>query len=173
MDATPLFDARFGLAPKHAAGPVDDRLAALLSRRVCRRYKPDPVPEATLELLLAAAQSAPAKSDLQQYAIVVVEDPGSRAKIAGWIRSMPDTVSREVNAPVTEKPASAAISGSMSAIAAANAGSFASTMSCRAASTFSSRAAGSAGALPANSVAALGVTTSSEASASKASVLGK
>jgi FMN reductase [NAD(P)H] len=85
VDAIPLFNARFGLAPKHAAGPLDDRVAALLSRRVCRRYRTDPVPEATLELLLAAAQSAPAKSDLQQYAIIVVEDPVSRAKIAGWI----------------------------------------------------------------------------------------
>jgi FMN reductase [NAD(P)H] len=85
VDARELFQTRFGLPPKHASGPVDDRLAALLSRRVCRRYKPDPVPEATLELLLAAAQSAPAKSDLQQYSIIVVEDAQKRAKIAGWI----------------------------------------------------------------------------------------
>jgi FMN reductase [NAD(P)H] len=85
MDAEQLFDARFGLPPKHAAGAVEPRLAALLSRRICRRYKPDPVPEATLELLLAAAQSAPAKSDLQQYSIIVVEDAAKRAKIAGWI----------------------------------------------------------------------------------------
>jgi len=85
VDAETLFDVRFGLPPRHASGPVEERLAALLSRRVCRRYKPDPVPEATLELLLGAAQSAPAKSDLQQYSIIVVADAAKRARIAGWI----------------------------------------------------------------------------------------
>jgi nitroreductase/FMN reductase [NAD(P)H] len=85
VGARALFEARFGVAPRTASGEVEPRLAALLGRRVCRRYKPDPVPEATLELVLAAAQSAPAKSDLQQYSILVVEDPAKRASIAGWI----------------------------------------------------------------------------------------
>jgi nitroreductase/FMN reductase [NAD(P)H] len=85
MDAAALFEARFGIPPRHASGPVDDRVASLLSRRVCRRYKQDKVPEPMLELLLAAAQSAPAKSDLQQYSMIVVEDAEKRAKIAGWI----------------------------------------------------------------------------------------
>lgn len=85
MDARELFAARFGTDARAASGEVEPRLAALLSRRVCRRYKPEPVPEPTLELLLAAAQSAPAKSDLQQYSIVVVENAGKRARIAGWI----------------------------------------------------------------------------------------
>jgi nitroreductase/FMN reductase [NAD(P)H] len=56
-----------------------------LSRRVCRRFSGEPIPEALLETLLACAQSAPSKSDLQQYSIIVVEDPEKRAKIAGWI----------------------------------------------------------------------------------------
>ena len=48
------------------------------------------------------------------------------AKMAGWMRSMPVTVSGASSASVTEKSDSAAISGSISAIFAANAGSAAS-----------------------------------------------
>jgi FMN reductase [NAD(P)H] len=86
MTRAELFAARFGLPPRHEdGGAVEARIAALLARRVCRKYRAEPVPEAMLELILAAAQSAPAKSDLQQYSIIVVEDPAKRASIAGWI----------------------------------------------------------------------------------------
>ena len=54
-----------------------------------RRYRPDPVPEPLLRTLLAAAQSAPSKSDLQQYSIVVVQDPAKIAAVADWIGTMP------------------------------------------------------------------------------------
>ncbi len=65
------------------------RLAPLLGRSVCRRYRSEPVPGELLSSLLACAQSAPSKSDLQQYAIIVVEDAAARASIAGWLPSMP------------------------------------------------------------------------------------
>src|SRR5690242_21317252 len=45
------------------------------------------------------------------------------AKIAGWIRSIPVTVSGAEIASVTENPDSSAISGSISAMVAANTGS--------------------------------------------------
>lgn len=64
-------------------------LRALLDRRVTRRYRPDPVPEALLGALLAAAQSAPSKSDLQQYSILVLRERARIAAIADWIGSMP------------------------------------------------------------------------------------
>jgi len=64
-------------------------VAQILSHRIHRRYKPDPVSDETLEIALAAALSAPAKSDLQQVAVVVVRDKTSQATIAGWIPDMP------------------------------------------------------------------------------------
>jgi hypothetical protein len=50
---------RFGAALEPSGLPHLDALAALNERSVCRRYRPDPVPEAVLALLCATALSAP------------------------------------------------------------------------------------------------------------------
>jgi nitroreductase/FMN reductase [NAD(P)H] len=85
-----LIERRYGLETRlDLASPVPPALATMLGRRSCRRYLAQPVPEALLEVLLACAQSAPSKSDLQQYAIIVVKDPDIRAAIAGLTASMP------------------------------------------------------------------------------------
>jgi nitroreductase/FMN reductase [NAD(P)H] len=88
-DAAALWRARYGTEPDFAppAGIVPG-LAAILDRRVTRRYRPELVPEPLLRTLLAAAQSAPSKSDLQQYSIVVVQDPAKIALVADWIDTM-------------------------------------------------------------------------------------
>ena len=61
---------------------VPETVAQLLSRRCIRRYTDDAVPEALLDTLLACAQSAPTKSNLQQYAIIVTTDHDQRMKLA-------------------------------------------------------------------------------------------
>lgn len=66
-----------------------DALAALNERSVCRRYRPDPVPEALLRLLWATALAAPTKSDLQQATIVRVADPAKRAAICALLPGSP------------------------------------------------------------------------------------
>ena len=85
-----LIQERFGL-PTRAGGerPADGALALLLSHRTQRRYKPDPIPDDVLEMALAAALSAPSKSDLQQVGIVLVKDRAKQATIGGWIPDMP------------------------------------------------------------------------------------
>lgn len=88
-DPRPLIEARFGHLPFEPPGNVPDALAALLDRRVTRRYKPDAIPEALLSTVLAAAQSAPSKSDMQQFSIIVLEDTKRIAAIADWIGTMP------------------------------------------------------------------------------------
>ena len=85
-----LYEARFGL--KKDIGKdmkAEGTVAQILNRRSLRRYKDEPVPDDLLEVLLACAQSAPAKSDLQQYSIVVVKDPRARAVIGGWEGAAP------------------------------------------------------------------------------------
>lgn len=47
----------------------------------CRAFDPAPVPEATIRVVLAAALSAPSKSDLQQTTILRLGDPGRRARV--------------------------------------------------------------------------------------------
>lgn len=92
-DPERLIRGRYGLEPE-APLPfpplpeVPPGLAAILDRRVTRRYAPDPVPEPLLRTVLAAAQSAPSKSDLQQYSFIVLQDPERIARIADWIGGM-------------------------------------------------------------------------------------
>ena len=80
------YGAAFELPP---ALPHLDALAALNERSVCRRYRPDPVPEALVRLLCASALAAPTKSDLQQATIVRVADPGKRAAICALLPGSP------------------------------------------------------------------------------------
>jgi FMN reductase [NAD(P)H] len=57
-------------------------IQGLLNRRSLRAYRDEPVPDELLNTLLACAQCAPTKSNLQQYSIVVVKDQAQRAKLA-------------------------------------------------------------------------------------------
>ncbi|MGG5820168.1 nitroreductase family protein [Falsiroseomonas sp. HW251] len=88
MDAEALIRARYGTLP-FAPAEITDGLAMLLDRRVTRRYRADPVSDALLDTVLAGAQSAPAKSDLQQYSVMVTRNSGKIAAIADAIGSMP------------------------------------------------------------------------------------
>jgi len=85
-----LIEQRFGLPS--AAGqdtPAEGELASILSHRTHRRYTETPVSEDLMQQVLAAGLSAPAKSDLQQVAIVRVENAGLRQAIAELLPSMP------------------------------------------------------------------------------------
>lgn len=81
-----LLNARFGIDVPGAEVP--DAIARLLDRRVTRRYTDQDVPDSLLDALLAAAQSAPAKSDLQQFSVVVMRDVARIEQIAKWIGTM-------------------------------------------------------------------------------------
>ena len=81
-----LLKARFGMELPDVEVP--DAIAPLLDRRVVRRYTDQPVPDSLLDALLAAAQSAPAKSDLQQYSVVVMRNAAHIKQIADWIGTM-------------------------------------------------------------------------------------
>ncbi|MEJ2173432.1 MAG: nitroreductase family protein [bacterium] len=90
MGVTERIEARFGLAVEVGRDmPAEGTLAAMLSRRVCRNYADRPVSEDLMQVLFAAALSAPSKSDLQQATIVRVVDPAKRATLQGWLSSMP------------------------------------------------------------------------------------
>src|SRR5271168_4597446 len=66
-DSQALLRARFGI--DLPGTEVPDEIASLIDRRVTRRYTEQDVPDSLLDALLAAAQSAPAKSDLQQFSV--------------------------------------------------------------------------------------------------------
>ncbi|MGK3982305.1 NADPH-dependent oxidoreductase [Sorangium sp. So ce136] len=57
-------------------------IEALLGHRSVRRYTQKPLPEGTLEVLVAAAQSAPSSSNLQLWSVLSVQDPERRRRLA-------------------------------------------------------------------------------------------
>ena len=69
---------RYGTEPP--AGLPD--LGAFLDHRSVRSYTDQPISEATMEGLMAAAQSASTSSNLQLWTVVSVQEPGRRERIA-------------------------------------------------------------------------------------------
>jgi FMN reductase [NAD(P)H] len=82
--------ARFGFAVE-LGGEVPDEpwLRRLLLRRTHRRYAEQPVPDALVRLLLAAAFSASSKSDFQQASVIWLQDRQRRDALAALFPDMP------------------------------------------------------------------------------------
>lgn len=70
-----------GLSALELGSPVLD---SVFAHRSVRAFRPDPLPSQTLELLVAAAQSAPSSSNLQVWSVVAVEDPARKERIAHY-----------------------------------------------------------------------------------------
>jgi nitroreductase len=56
----------------------------MLQHRSIRAYTPAPLPDGTLEALIAAAQSAATSSNLQTWSVVAVQDPARRARLSAF-----------------------------------------------------------------------------------------
>ena len=91
-----LIGARFAIETDRGGGiAATETIEGVLSRRSLRRYDDRAVPDALLDVLLACAQSAPTKSNLQQYSIVVVSDAAVRASLqplcpaTDWLETCP------------------------------------------------------------------------------------
>nr|WP_315381236.1 nitroreductase family protein [uncultured Sphingomonas sp.] len=68
--------------PREAPVFWNETIDGLLSHRSVRAYLPDPVPAGTVELLVAAAQSAASSSNLQPWSVIAVENPARKARLA-------------------------------------------------------------------------------------------
>jgi nitroreductase len=60
----------------------NDVLDTIISHRSVRGFLPDALPSGTLELLVAAAQSASTSSNLQFWSVVAIEEPGHKSHLA-------------------------------------------------------------------------------------------
>lgn len=74
---------RYGPDAVPSAGPWNAHIDLLLSHRSIRGYRPDPLPDGTLETMIAAAQSAATSSNLQTWSVVAVTDPAAKTALAG------------------------------------------------------------------------------------------
>jgi len=76
-----LLAARYGIRLPEP-GTWNDTLSVILSHRSVRAYLPDALPDGTLEILIAAAQSAASSSNLQAWSVIAVEDKARKARLA-------------------------------------------------------------------------------------------
>ena len=67
----------------------NDTLETILNHRSVRGFLSDSLPEGTLALLVAAAQSASTSSNLQVWSVVAVRDPDRKARIATLAGNQP------------------------------------------------------------------------------------
>jgi nitroreductase len=85
-----LISRRFGIPTDTGRSwPATGTLAQQLSHRVQRTFLDKPIEAETLQILLAAALSAPSKSDLQQATIILLRDRDIRRKVEALVPSMP------------------------------------------------------------------------------------
>ncbi len=98
MEVTPhatLLQARYGGQTSWPEVPGNAVIEAMLQHRSVRAFSPEPIAPGTLELLVAAAQSAPTSSNLQTWSVVAAEDPARRERLSqlasnqGFIRQAP------------------------------------------------------------------------------------
>ncbi|HYF08159.1 MAG TPA: nitroreductase family protein [Acetobacteraceae bacterium] len=90
MDAAPaettstaaLTRARYASAPALPPGPENETIRTMLEHRSIRGFRPDPLPPGTLEMLVAAAQSAATSSNLQSWSVIAVEEPERKARLS-------------------------------------------------------------------------------------------
>ena len=78
-----LLHERYGAEFEFELGvPWNNSLITLLRHRSVRAYLNKPLPQGTLETLVAAAQSASTSSNLQTWSVIAVEDPERKARLA-------------------------------------------------------------------------------------------
>lgn len=82
LSAADALALRYGTEAAPAAGPWNEHLGLLLSHRSIRGYRSDALPDGTLEMLVAAAQSAASSSNLQTWSVIAVTDPDKKAALA-------------------------------------------------------------------------------------------
>ncbi|TWH75920.1 nitroreductase [Azomonas agilis] len=78
-----LLQQRYALPAEEQPAFIDNAITRfLLEHRSVRAYQDKPLPEGTLETLLAAAQSAATSSNLQAWSLLAVENPERKARLA-------------------------------------------------------------------------------------------
>ncbi len=82
-DEAAAIAARYGAA-EGEFGHWNAILATMLAHRSVRAFTNQPLPQGTVETLVAAAQSAATSSNMQTWSVVAVTDAATRAKFAEW-----------------------------------------------------------------------------------------
>lgn len=77
-----LLAARYRKGQLPPPAQWNDVIARILAHRSVRAYRPEALPDGTIETLVAAAQSAASSSNLQTWSVVEVTDPTRKTRLA-------------------------------------------------------------------------------------------
>jgi nitroreductase len=77
-----------------------DLMDAIRGRRSIRRYRPDPIPEETLQTVLEAARWAPSWANSQCWEVIVVKDPELKSEISKTVPNVNPALSSLTQAPL-------------------------------------------------------------------------
>jgi nitroreductase len=77
-----------------------DLVEAIKGRRSIRKYKPDPVPEETVCVLIEAVRWSPSWANTQCWEMVVVKDPEVKAELATALSQTNPALSSMTEAPL-------------------------------------------------------------------------
>jgi len=78
-----LLDARYGKGPQ-TLDAINETIDTLMQHRSVRAFTDQPLAPNTLELLIAAAQSASTSSNLQTWSVVAVQDSARKKDCQSW-----------------------------------------------------------------------------------------
>jgi len=79
--------SRYGDQPRPPHIAWNPTIAGQLAHRSVRAYLPDPLADATIETLVAAAQSAPSSSNTHLWSVIAVTDQDLRSRLAVLARN--------------------------------------------------------------------------------------
>ena len=87
VDASKLYEDRYGKSSILDLSNINipELLKTIISRSSVRKFSDKLIPKELLTILLTAAQSAPSKSNLQQYSILIMQDETIKMKVADLI----------------------------------------------------------------------------------------
>ena len=81
--------ARYGAPDVSPLKPWNDTIDQLLDHRSVRAFTGQPLPEGTIETLIAAAQSASTSSNLQVWSVVAVQDADRKSRLSALAGNQP------------------------------------------------------------------------------------
>lgn len=78
----PYLEQRYGTDAPTVPGEANPVIEAILRHKSVRHFRDAPLPEGTLEQIVAAAQSAASSSNLQTWTVIALQDPAHKAQAA-------------------------------------------------------------------------------------------
>jgi nitroreductase len=77
-----------------------DLMEAIKGRRSIRKYRPDPIPESTLQKIMEAVQWSPSWANTQCWEAVLVKDPKIKSELATALTKTNPALSSMTDAPL-------------------------------------------------------------------------